>query len=1048
MSENPKTSRSGPSCLHCSAFGAKLKYQEIFDEFGLELGLKELLAKHFSLDVTPNAKQQQLLCDECVNVLIRLFDIDELQKEQDAAIARRKSAVQDAPAPKSAPKTPPNAARIASKTAPNAATSGSHTPPNTAQPVKPTAKKAVLPEPQTKVEKPVPVIQPDPKPSRRIIKNVSVPLPSAASVADEVDKVKAPSKTKHAPKEADQEQISALILNILNEDEPGVVDESETVLPDSSQTTIAVPEKEAEAEAEAEVTEEEDLDGMNIIYEHEDISIEEEVNTKPDIRPSRLKRQKTESQSEADNEESEASNIVLFNFVEIKEKDDIDDLYEYLATVVRTSFEKLKFNWNTVCQHCTLKSTSYENLLEHMLRVHKSRSDVFRCPIEGCNLELKGRKLLAMHLVVLHAPVADIAIYGSCPECKMTFSNILQYNKHSCAHIIKKKRGVRLFCEMCALEFPSWKRFNFHNQFHLEKHRPRACFVCGYENTNIDELFQHLHYSHEPEGTLFCDLCDRTFRDPAVFIEHNTSHATVGNATYTCGECLATFETRGKLNSHTRSMHGNVISCELCSREFASEATYNVHMKSHLIIERSVHVCGNCGQLSENQEKMDAHFGSEGSACFGAERYVELLRDAYVCEYCTTYFKQKSDLQSHRETGVHDNGVFSCQPCGKDFTDMKLYRHHWRNYQQLRVDVAHRKLDICTFFMCDQKDCSAAYANWNSLYTHKRRTHDESKERQEKSAKPLQEWQCQFCLKLCRSKMSLSVHVARSHNNDNVVCSLCNASYKSKDALDKHFAYWHEPIECPQCFKIVKNRRNYDTHVNVVHSNKKRYTCSVCEKGFYHKSEMEAHKRLHSQSYSCEQCSFTTRNKKSLSVHTLGQHFKRFAFDCKMCDKHFGRRQGLTNHIQRVHASKHVCRNYIDDGCGRSFTTSSQLNVHLRKVHNSTLVADDVLEEEAYAIARPPAAKKRCFGILKDKKVEFIDDSAVDMDTMKDVDYNVTEEEEEEVEHEEVEHEEEEDMEQEDEECALEFAEDEAEGEPKPNRGSNRKHGRKLRSDD
>ncbi|XP_022231748.2 zinc finger protein 62 homolog [Drosophila obscura] len=1032
MSENPKTSKNGPSCLHCSAYGSKLKFQEIFDEFGLELGLQQLLAKHFNLDVKPNTKQQLILCGECVNVLIRLFDIDELQQQQDAAIAKKENAAaQVSPGAKSASKTPPQAA-------------------------KPVARKATPPQPQGKVGKLVPVVTLRER-SRRINKISSVALASTASVAAVVEKVTAPSKTtvqasspttraKRAAKDADQEQISALILNILNEDEPDVEDEVETAAPDSpqspaaktSRTTIDVPEDEAGGEA---VTEE-DLDGVHIIYEHEDILLEEEVNTKPDIRQSRLKVQKTESQSEAENEESGTSNIVVFNFVEIKEKDDIDDLYEYLGTVVRTSFHKLTFDWSTVCKLCTFKSSTYEDLLGHMLKVHKSQADVFQCPIAGCSRELKGCKLLAMHLVVLHAPVADIPIYGSCPECKMTFSNILHYNKHSCAHIIKKKRGVRLYCEMCAIEFPSWKRFNFHNQFHLEKHRPRACFVCGYENTNIDELFQHLHYSHEPEGTRFCDLCDRTFRDPDVFSEHNSSHANVSNTIYTCTECLASFETRGRLNGHMRTMHGNVISCELCSREFASETTYNVHMKSHLIIEREVHVCSNCGQLSENQEKMNDHLGTEGSACLGAESCVELLRDAYVCEYCTTYFKQKSDLQAHRDTGVHNNGIFWCQPCEKEFTDMKLYRHHLRNYQQLRIDVTHRKLDICTFFMCDQKDCSAAYANWNSLYTHKRRTHDAPDKQQEKLAKPLQEWQCQFCLKLCRSKMSLSVHVARSHNNDNVVCSLCNASYKSKEALASHHDYWHEPIECPQCFKIVKNRRNYDTHVNVVHSNKKRYACSVCQKGFYHKSEMEAHKRLHSQSYSCEQCSFTTRNKKSLSVHTLGQHFKRFAFDCKICGKHFGRRQGLTNHIQRVHASKHVCRNYIDDGCGRSFTTISQLNMHLRKVHNSTIVADDVVEEEAFAIARPSSAKKRCFGIGQDTKEEYIDD-----DTMKDADENVDEEV---VEEDVVEEEGQEG------ECKLEFTEDEAEADQKPKTipisnpkpVSATKHVRKLRSND
>lgn len=92
---------------------------------------------------------------------------------------------------------------------------------------------------------------------------------------------------------------------------------------------------------------------------------------------------------------------------------------------------------------------------------------------------------------------------------------------------------------------------------------------------------------------------------------------------------------------------------------------------------------------------------NEDSACFGVDIYVELLRDAYICEYCSSYFKQKTDLRAHRDSGVHKNGMFLCQPCGKEFTDMKLYRHHLRNYQLQRADVEHRKLEICLYFMCD-----------------------------------------------------------------------------------------------------------------------------------------------------------------------------------------------------------------------------------------------------------------------------------------------------------------------------------------------------------
>lgn len=88
-------------------------------------------------------------------------------------------------------------------------------------------------------------------------------------------------------------------------------------------------------------------------------------------------------------------------------EDDIDDIAEYLSTVVKTSFEKLTFEWSTVCKYCSQKFSTFESLLSHTLKTHKSRGNVYKCPIDGCQKELKGSKFLAMHLVVLHAPVAE-----------------------------------------------------------------------------------------------------------------------------------------------------------------------------------------------------------------------------------------------------------------------------------------------------------------------------------------------------------------------------------------------------------------------------------------------------------------------------------------------------------------------------------------------------------------------------------------------------------------------------------------------------------------
>lgn len=96
MSENLKiNSETGPSCLHCRVLNSKQPYQEIFDEVGVEIELADLLAKYFQINVKPDPQTPQLLCQECVKTLIRFFDIDELQREQDAATKKGTRTVTD-----------------------------------------------------------------------------------------------------------------------------------------------------------------------------------------------------------------------------------------------------------------------------------------------------------------------------------------------------------------------------------------------------------------------------------------------------------------------------------------------------------------------------------------------------------------------------------------------------------------------------------------------------------------------------------------------------------------------------------------------------------------------------------------------------------------------------------------------------------------------------------------------------------------------------------------------------------------------------------------
>ncbi|KAH8370879.1 hypothetical protein KR093_005338 [Drosophila rubida] len=271
---------------------------------------------------------------------------------------------------------------------------------------------------------------------------------------------------------------------------------------------------------------------------------------------------------------------------------------EYLARVMKTRFEVLNFEWETVCQYCSLEFSKFENLLNHVLESHQLPGQELMCPIGGCSKKLRGCKYLAMHLVLKHAQVTKIPIFGVCPECKFTFSDIFLYNRHSCAYEKKRHPDKRLYCKKCKEKFINWKRYTFHKQFHLSRHRPRACFLCDYVDDNINNLFQHVRYSHVSEGTLFCTNCDRSFYNIAALTQHKKNHERVCRGKNCCNNCMRVITDQDEVVLDTP------IICEYCDSRFTVERAYKTHLKMHFLEKSEMHICNNCGLISENREEM------------------------------------------------------------------------------------------------------------------------------------------------------------------------------------------------------------------------------------------------------------------------------------------------------------------------------------------------------------------------------------------------------------------------------------------------------------
>lgn len=142
------------------------------------------------------------------------------------------------------------------------------------------------------------------------------------------------------------------------------------------------------------------------------------------------------------------------------------------------------------------------------------------------------------------------------------------------------------------------------------------------------------------------------------------------------------------------------------------------------------------------------------------------------------------------------------------------------------------------------------------------------------------------------------------------------------------------PSTCKVCQKSFTNKKNLKIHMNsheLINSEKNKFICSICGKGFKLARYLKSHEKIHTgiKAYKCEICNVCFIHQHTLKSHQR-VHTGEKPYECKTegCGKAFSFYSGLKQHILVVHTVD--SKKYVCDFCGKSFPTKGRYNEHVR----------------------------------------------------------------------------------------------------------------------
>lgn len=437
------------------------------------------------------------------------------------------------------------------------------------------------------------------------------------------------------------------------------------------------------------------------------------------------------------------------------------------------------------CQHCPKLFNTNGSYTNHM-QMHERTAATAKSRI------VPARESTRIRTPVLKQEIkdedSDGESYQTCKRCFKVFSSKSTLRNHMKSHGIntsppnkpKKHNSKKVWCDICHCAFE--------NLAHLKRHKAE----------DHDETMPNLI----PEE-------DQDLKSPFVF---------------TCDICVQTFTSKMALKKH-KERHENEVKpvarrqvsvyCKYCKIPFVNPHQLSIHMKEEHMegtLEKPTpkekpreFKCKICGKVFNTFSALNTHQGwhkrvrPENSTVIDTKIEITSIKEeplepkAFKCSKCSVVCPNDTALQIHileKHRNINATVMMSrCSMCNLDFSSLEEYDQHKRFHAM--VEKQPKKTYSCS-------QCPATFSKNDVLKTHIRQFH----------SKP-QGFKCQYCDRVFDKPNSLGIHL-KVHEKQKLITG--NVSSRGTP-----------PPPAPTQLAP------------------KKFTCSICNKGFDIPKELRTH---------------------------------------------------------------------------------------------------------------------------------------------------------------------------------------------------------------